>query len=193
MPAPGSCAAEAVASDGSWPEGPRERPSRRSICTEVHTMKKSTRELVIRRDTLRALAQLDLVRVAGGNPDAQRMDTDNPETGCPLPAAVSLIPACSSSASRKATYVHHGTPHSTKRASSFRGSGAEDVTATMTETFSRGVVAGLSDGARRGHPAARSSVSTRQAPFPGVQPRHVPSLLRAGRPGGGFLSRSLST
>jgi hypothetical protein len=48
-------------------------------------MKKSTLKLVIRRETIRALSQLDLVRVAaGGNPDAQRMDTVNPETGCPF-------------------------------------------------------------------------------------------------------------
>lgn len=33
-------------------------------------MKKSTLELTIRHETLRALAQLDLVRIAGGNPDA---------------------------------------------------------------------------------------------------------------------------
>ena len=46
-------------------------------------MKKSTRKLVIRRDTLRALAQLDLVRVAGGNPDALQLGTGGPETGCP--------------------------------------------------------------------------------------------------------------
>lgn len=50
-------------------------------------MKKSTRKLTIRRETLRALAQLDLVQVAGGNPDAPRLGTDNPETGCPLQAA----------------------------------------------------------------------------------------------------------
>ena len=50
-------------------------------------MKKSTHKLAIRRETLRALAHLDLVRVAGGNPDAQQMDTVNPETGCPFQAA----------------------------------------------------------------------------------------------------------
>ena len=48
-------------------------------------MKKSTLKLVIRRETIRALAQLDLVRVAaGGNPDAQLAGTVNPETGCPF-------------------------------------------------------------------------------------------------------------
>lgn len=52
-------------------------------------MKKSTLKLTIRRETLRALAQLDLARVAGGNQDAQRFDTDNPETGCPLQVAAS--------------------------------------------------------------------------------------------------------
>ncbi|HEX8115288.1 MAG TPA: hypothetical protein VF516_46495 [Kofleriaceae bacterium] len=50
-------------------------------------MKKSTLKLAIRRETLRALAQLDLVRVAGGNPDAQQAGTVNPEDGCPFPAA----------------------------------------------------------------------------------------------------------
>lgn len=47
-------------------------------------MKKSTLKLAVRRETLRALAHLDLVRVVGGNPDAQQLDTVNPETGCPF-------------------------------------------------------------------------------------------------------------
>ena len=48
-------------------------------------MKKSPLKLVIRRETIRALSQLDLVRVAaGGNPDVQRMDTGGANTGCPL-------------------------------------------------------------------------------------------------------------
>jgi hypothetical protein len=47
-------------------------------------MKKSTLKLLIRRDTLRVLAELDLVRVVGGNPDARQLDTASPETGCPL-------------------------------------------------------------------------------------------------------------
>jgi hypothetical protein len=47
------------------------------------TMKKSTLKLAIRRETLRALAQLDLVRVAGGNPNVQQVGTGGPETGCP--------------------------------------------------------------------------------------------------------------
>jgi hypothetical protein len=53
-------------------------------------MKRSTLKLVIRRETLRVLADLDLVRVAGGNPDAQLLGTGGPETGCPLvqPAAL---------------------------------------------------------------------------------------------------------
>jgi hypothetical protein len=52
-------------------------------------MKKSTLKLVIRGETLRVLAEMDLVRVVGGNPDARLMDTEGPNTGCPLvqPAA----------------------------------------------------------------------------------------------------------
>jgi len=48
-------------------------------------MQRSTLKLVIRRETIRTLAQLDLVRVAaGGNPDAPLAGTVNPETGCPF-------------------------------------------------------------------------------------------------------------
>lgn len=47
-------------------------------------MKKSTLKLTVRRETLRTLAQLDLARVAGGNPEGQRFDTEGPATGCPL-------------------------------------------------------------------------------------------------------------
>jgi hypothetical protein len=47
-------------------------------------MKRTTLKLVIRREALRVLAELDLARVAGGNPDVQQLDTVNPETGCPL-------------------------------------------------------------------------------------------------------------
>ena len=47
-------------------------------------MKKSTLKLVIRRETLRVLAEMDLVRVVGGNPDARLMDTEGPNTSCPL-------------------------------------------------------------------------------------------------------------
>jgi hypothetical protein len=46
-------------------------------------MKKSTPKLVIRRETLRVLAELELVRVAGGDPDAQQFDTAGAGTGCP--------------------------------------------------------------------------------------------------------------
>jgi hypothetical protein len=53
-------------------------------------MKKSTLKLVIRRETLRVLAELEFVRVAGGNPDAQLFDTASPETGCPLVQAVAF-------------------------------------------------------------------------------------------------------
>jgi hypothetical protein len=55
-------------------------------------MKKSTLKLAVRRETLRALAQLDLVRVAGGNPDVQQAGTVNPETGCPFGQAAALPP-----------------------------------------------------------------------------------------------------
>lgn len=56
-------------------------------------MKKSTVKLVIRGETLRVLAELDLVRVAGGNPGAQQLDTGNAGTGCPLvPPAVPAKP-----------------------------------------------------------------------------------------------------
>lgn len=53
-------------------------------------MKKSPLKLMIRRETVRALSQLDLVLVAaGGNPDVQQMDTGNAGTGCPfIPAAM---------------------------------------------------------------------------------------------------------
>ncbi len=47
-------------------------------------MKRSTRKLVIRRETLRALADLDLVRIAGGNPDAPLQGTGGPNTSCPF-------------------------------------------------------------------------------------------------------------
>lgn len=47
-------------------------------------MKKSTVKLAIRGETLRVLAELDLARVAGGKPDGQQLDTENPQTGCPL-------------------------------------------------------------------------------------------------------------
>jgi len=54
-------------------------------------MKKSTLKLVVRRETLRALVQLDLLQVvAGANPDAQQVDTGNAGTGCPFVQAAAL-------------------------------------------------------------------------------------------------------
>jgi hypothetical protein len=52
-------------------------------------MKKSTLKLPIRRETLRALAQLDLVRVVGGEGDAPLAGTGGANETCPfvLPAA----------------------------------------------------------------------------------------------------------
>jgi hypothetical protein len=60
----------------------------RKIATDIRAryhaaMKKSTLKLVIRRETLRLLAGMDLVRVGGGNADAQQLDTGNAGTGCP--------------------------------------------------------------------------------------------------------------
>jgi hypothetical protein len=51
-------------------------------------MKKATRKLVIHGETLRALAELELVRVPAGA--AQLMGTDSPATGCPL--QVNVLP-----------------------------------------------------------------------------------------------------
>lgn len=45
-------------------------------------MKKSTLKLVIRRETLRVLAELDLVRVAAGGLGARLMDTDDINRTC---------------------------------------------------------------------------------------------------------------
>ncbi len=53
-------------------------------------MKKSTFKLVIRREVLRVLAEMDLVRVAGGNPGAQQVGTGGAETGCPLVQAAAV-------------------------------------------------------------------------------------------------------
>jgi hypothetical protein len=52
------------------------------------------RRLVIRRETVRMLAELDLIRVAGGNPDAPLMDTEGSpaETCVHAPAAVPAKP-----------------------------------------------------------------------------------------------------
>ena len=55
-------------------------------------MKNSTRKLVIGRETLRVLAEMDLVRVAGGNPDARQMDTGGPNTGCQIVQAQPVKP-----------------------------------------------------------------------------------------------------
>lgn len=55
-------------------------------------MKKSTLKLAIRRETIRALSQLELVRVIGGNPDALQRDTGNAGTGCPLVQPALLPP-----------------------------------------------------------------------------------------------------
>ncbi len=48
-------------------------------------MKKATIRLVIRRETLRVLAQIELVRVAG-NADVQLQGTEGPATGCQIAA-----------------------------------------------------------------------------------------------------------
>jgi hypothetical protein len=51
-------------------------------------MKKSTLKLALRRETLRLLAEIDLGRiVGGGNPDAEMMDTEGPNTTCVVQAA----------------------------------------------------------------------------------------------------------
>ena len=53
-------------------------------------MKRSTLKLAIRHETLRVLlARLDLVRVAGGSPDARLIDTEgSPGNTCVQAAAV---------------------------------------------------------------------------------------------------------
>lgn len=51
------------------------------------SMKKSTLKLPIRRETLRALAQLDLVRVVGGDGDAPLAGTGGPNNTCPFGVA----------------------------------------------------------------------------------------------------------
>jgi hypothetical protein len=50
------------------------------------------RRLVIRRETVRMLAELDLIRVAGGNPDAPLMDTEGSPANTCVQAAV-VVPA----------------------------------------------------------------------------------------------------
>jgi len=49
-------------------------------------MKKATLRLGIRRETIRVLAELDLVRVAAGGPDAQLMDTGDINRTCVVQA-----------------------------------------------------------------------------------------------------------
>jgi hypothetical protein len=49
-------------------------------------MKKATLRFGIRRETIRVLAELDLVRVAAGGPDAQLMDTEGPNRTCVVQA-----------------------------------------------------------------------------------------------------------
>jgi hypothetical protein len=49
----------------------------------VSKIKKSTHKLAIRREALRVLAELNLARVAGGNPDAALQGTGGPNTSCP--------------------------------------------------------------------------------------------------------------
>lgn len=51
-------------------------------------MKKSTLKLSIRHETLRVLARLDLVRVAGGSPEAQLMDTGGSPANTCIQAAI---------------------------------------------------------------------------------------------------------
>lgn len=47
-------------------------------------MKRPTLRLVVRREALRMLAGMELVRVAGGgSPDGQLVDTGSPANGCP--------------------------------------------------------------------------------------------------------------
>jgi hypothetical protein len=64
------------------------------IATEVRAryhaaMKKSPLKLVIRRETVRALSQLDLVLVAAGGDAQEVVGTGNAGTGCPfVPAAM---------------------------------------------------------------------------------------------------------
>jgi hypothetical protein len=53
------------------------------VCARYHSaMKRSPRKLVVHRETLRALAGLDQVRIAGGE-DGERVDSAGAGTGCP--------------------------------------------------------------------------------------------------------------
>ena len=49
-------------------------------------MKKATLRFGIRRETIRVLAELDLMRVAAGGPDAQLMDTGDIARTCVVQA-----------------------------------------------------------------------------------------------------------
>ncbi len=49
-------------------------------------MKKATLRIGIRRETIRVLSELDLVRVAAGGPDAQLMDTHDIARTCVVQA-----------------------------------------------------------------------------------------------------------
>lgn len=49
-------------------------------------MMKATRKLLLRRDTLRVLAEVDLARVAGGTPNAQIVGTGGPNQSCQVAA-----------------------------------------------------------------------------------------------------------
>ena len=55
-------------------------------------MQRSTRKLVIRGETVRALTQLELGFAAGANPNAQLLDTEGANTGCPLAQAALPTP-----------------------------------------------------------------------------------------------------
>ena len=50
-------------------------------------MKKATNKLALRHETLRVLAEIDLVRIAGGNPGARLMDTEGPNNTCVIARA----------------------------------------------------------------------------------------------------------
>ena len=47
-------------------------------------MKRSTRKLAIRSETIRSLSQLDLVLVATAGANVQEVGTGNAGTGCPF-------------------------------------------------------------------------------------------------------------
>jgi hypothetical protein len=47
-------------------------------------MKKTPLKLVVHREVVRVLAQLDLARVIGANPDARLMDTESRANTCAM-------------------------------------------------------------------------------------------------------------